>query len=156
MKQAPNDIYQRVKQLGQNVKDRLKSQGIIVPSKTEDGTIRVGYFKIKKSQTGFYRVLDYSNDIVIDHINLPQTAALLANRLALGKCIDDVLLSADRSYGHALFEEELHKQIAEKNIQSNNLDRADIMFTKFKIDKHKKEEHKKVILNGFEKLMRFR
>lgn len=156
MKQIPNDIYQKVKQLGQDVKERLRSQGIVVPTKTEDGAIRVGHFKIKKSRSGFYCILNYRNDVVVDHINLPQTAALLANKLALGRWIDDSLLVADQKYGHALFEEELHKLMAEKNIKSNNLDRADVMFTKFKIAKHKKEEHRKVILNGFEKLMQFR
>ena len=60
-------------------------------------------------KTGFYSILNYCNDVVVDYINLPQSAALLANRLALGKYMDDNILIADRSYGHALFEEELHK-----------------------------------------------
>jgi len=155
MKQIPDDIYQKVKQLGLNVKEQLKGQGIVIPTKTEDGAIRVGHFTIKKSK-GFYKVLNYRNDVVVDNINLPQTAAIQANRLALGKWTDDELSAADTGYGHALFEEELHTQLAEKSLKLNNLDRADIMFTKRNIAKYKKEQYRKTIVYGFEKLMRFR
>jgi hypothetical protein len=155
MKQTPDDIYQKVKQLGLDVKEQLKRQGIIVPSKTPDGSIRVGYYTIKKNKTGFYSILNYSNEEVVEFINLPQTAAILANRLALGKYMDDELLDADRRYGHALFEEELHLTLAERNLKANNVDRADVMFTKFKIAKHRKEQHRRTIVIGFDKLMRF-
>jgi len=156
MKQTPDDIYQKVKQLGLDVKEQLKRQGIIIPTKTPDGSIRVGYYTIKRNKTGFYSILDYSNEAVVEFINLPQTAALLANRLALGKYLDDELLDADRRYGHALFEEELHLTLAERNLKTNNVDRADVLFTKFKIAKHRKEQHRKTIFYGFDKLMRFR
>lgn len=156
MKQTPDDIYKKVKQLGLDVKEQLKRQGIIVPTKTPDGLIRVGYYTIKRNKTGFYSILNYSSETVVEFINLPQTAAILANRLALGKYLDDELLDADRRYGHALFEEELHLTLAERNLKSNNVDRADVMFTKFNIAKHRKEQHRKTIFNGFDKLMRFR
>jgi hypothetical protein len=155
MKQTPDDIYKKVKQLGLDVKEQLKRQGIIVPTKTPDGSIRVGYYTIKKNKTGFYSILNYSNEAVVEFINLPQTAAMLANRLALGKYLDNELLDADRRYGHALFEEELHLTLAERNLKSNNVDRADVLFTKFKIAKHRKEQHRKTIIIGFDKLMRF-
>jgi hypothetical protein len=156
MKQTPDDIYKKVKQLGLDVKEQLKRRGIVVPTKTPDGLIRVGYYTIKRNKTGFYSILNYSNEAVVEFINLPQTAAMLANRLALGKHLDDELLDADRRYGHALFEEELHLILAERNLKANNIDRADVMFTKFNIAKHRKEQHRKTIFNGFDKLMRFR
>jgi hypothetical protein len=156
MKQTPDDIYQTVKQLGKEVKDRLKRQGIVIPEKNKDGSIRVGHYTIKRSNTGFYKILNYGNDVVVDFINLPQTAAMLANKLALGKYIDDELLDADRRYGHALFEEELHKTFADRSIKLQDLDRADVMFTKFNIAKYRKEQHRKTIINGFDKLMRIR
>jgi flavin-binding protein dodecin len=156
MKQVPDNILEKVKKLGHDVKEQLKAQGIIVPSKTTDGTIRVGHYRIKKTKSGFYDILDYSNDIVIDKINLPQTAAIIANKLALGKYLDDDMLMADRRYGHALFEEELHDIMAEKSLKSKNIDRAEVMYTKRNIAKYKKEQYRKTILVGFEKLMRFR
>jgi hypothetical protein len=156
MKKNPDDVYQKVKHLAENVKIQLQKQGVAIPSKAEDGTIIVGRYKIKKSKTGFYSILNYCNDVVVDYINLPQSAALLANKLALGKYMDDSILIADRSYGHALFEEELHKMLGEKSIKSKNIDRAEIMFTKCNIAKHKREQQKKIIINDFEKLLRFR
>jgi hypothetical protein len=156
MKQIPDDIYQRVKQLGINVKEQLKSQGIVVPSKNEDGTTRIGHYTIKKFKNGFYSILNSKNETVVESINLPQTAAIVANRLALGKNIDDDVLTVDRQYGHALFEEELHKTMADRNLRSNNTDRAEILYTKFYISKHKKEQYKNTIVMGFNKLIRFR
>jgi hypothetical protein len=156
MKKNLDDVYQQVKDLAEKVKTKLQKQGIAIPSKAEDGNIILGNYKIKKSKTGFYSILNYCNDVVVDFINLPQSAALLANKLALGKYIDDEILNADRNYGHALFEEELHKMLAEKNIKSKNIDRAEIMFTKYNIAKYKREQHKKTIVNDFEKLLRFR
>jgi hypothetical protein len=50
MKHNPDDIYQKVKQLDEDVKQRLKSQGIVVPSKTHDGVVRVGHYTIKKTK----------------------------------------------------------------------------------------------------------
>ena len=50
MKQTPDDIYKKVQQLGLDVKEQLRRQGIIVPTKTPDGSIRVGYYTIKKKQ----------------------------------------------------------------------------------------------------------
>ena len=85
MKNNPDDVYQKVKHLAENVKIQLQKQGIAIPSKAVDGTIMLGHYKIKKSKTGFYSILNYCNDVVVDQINLPQSAALLANRLALGK-----------------------------------------------------------------------
>ena len=77
MKQTPDDIYKKFKQLGLEVKEQLKRQGIIVPTKTPDGSIRLGYYTIKRNKTGFYSILNYSNEAVVEFINLPQTAAML-------------------------------------------------------------------------------
>jgi hypothetical protein len=156
MKQTPDEIYKKVKQLGINVKEHLRRRGVVVPSKTADGSIRVGHYTIKKANSGFYSILNFKNEEVIENINLPQTAALLANKLALGKWIDNELLDADRRYGHALFEEELHRTMAERSLKSNNIEKAEVMYTKLNIAKYKKEQHKKTISYGFEKLMQFR
>lgn len=156
MKQPTEDIYAKIQQLNLNVKEKLLQQGIVVPVKKTDGTVQVGNYLIKKHKSGYYSVVNFRNDVVVDNINLPQTAAIQANRLALGKWVDDGILSADAGYGHALFDEILHKQLAEKSLKLKNLDKAEMMYTKYAIDKHKKEQHKSAVDRGFEKLMRFR
>ncbi len=156
MNPSINVIYETIKNLDRNVKEDLRRKGIVIPKRLKDGSIAVGRYKIVKQQTGFYSILDYRNEAIIEGINLPQTAAVLANKLALGKFLDDELLNNDRRYGHALFEEILHNQLAERSIKKNKLDDADIFYTKAKISKYKKDRFKEVINSGYEKLIRIR
>lgn len=156
MKTAPSDIYLKIHQISVDVKEKLKHQGIVVPIKKRDGSIQIGSYSIKKNSTGFYSILDFRNEVIIDRINLPQAAAIIANKLALGKYIDDKILDADTKFGHAWFDEELHTHLAEKSLKLKDLDKADMMFTKSAIARHKKNQFKLEINRGFEKLMRFR
>lgn len=156
MNPSINTIYEKIKQLDRSVKEDLRRRGVVIPKKFKDGSIGIGYYRIVKERTGFYTILDYSNDAVVERINLPQTAAILANKLALGKFIDDEVLSNDQRYGHALFDETLHIHLAEKNVKKNKLDEADLFFTKAKISKSKKDRLKAEIDSGYEKLIRFR
>lgn len=151
-----NDIYVKIQQLDRDVKEQLKRQGIVVPVRKNDGTIQVGHYRIKRDKAGFYKVLTSNNEVIVGNINLPQTAAILANRLALGKWLDDDVISADTKYGHALFDETLHRQLAEKSLKSNNVEKAEVMYTKTAIDKHKKNQYKLELDRGFDKLIRFR
>lgn len=154
MKPLTNDVYSTIEQLSKDVKEKLRLKGVVVPTKSKDGSINVGHFAIKKKYDGFYCIVDFEKEILIDRINLPQTAAVIANQLALGKLTDDKLLEADRKYGHSLFDEELHTKLAEKSLKSNLMDRADVMFTKSKIARYKKEQYRLTIIRGFEKLIR--
>ena len=156
MKNNADEIYNKIQKLNQDVKEKLKSQGVVAPARRRDGSVQVGAYRITREESGFYAILDYRNEPIVDQINLPHTAAILANRLALGRFIDDKVLNADRSYGHALFEETQQKKIAEHSLKSKNLDRAEVMYTKSAISKAKKEYYKVEIKKDFEKLMRFR
>ena len=156
MKLTTAEIYSKIQDLNRDVKEELKRQGVVVPLRKKDGSIQLGRFFIKKGKDGFYSILDFRNEAIVSKINLPQTAAVLANKLALGKWIDDEILYADARYGHALFEESLHRRMAENSLKSSNFDKAEVMYTKLAISKHKKEQFKKEINFGFEKLLRFR
>lgn len=156
MKPLPSDLYNKIKQINKDVKSKLRQRGLVVPVKDKMGNICVGSYKISKTQHGFYEILDYGNELIVDRINLPQTAAILANKLALGKFIDDGILLSDRKYGHALFEEELQSKIAVKSVKKSDLDRADLMFTKAKISKLKKEFYKSEVVKSYENLIRIR
>lgn len=153
MKPISEPLYKKLKQVSLEVKEKLKKKGIAIPTKNEDGSISVGYYHIIKSQD-YYQILDYSKTVVIDRINLPQTAIILANNLAIGKYLDHNILSKDRNYGYSFFEEQLYSKIAKRNLKSN-IDRADLAFTKSSIHKSKKERYKSDIMKTFEKLKRF-
>jgi hypothetical protein len=156
MKITSDEIYLKIQQISTDVKEKLKRQGIVVPVKKRDGSIQIGSYSIKKEGSGFYSILDFKNEVILNCINLPQTAAIQANRLALGKYIDDDIMQADTKYGHAHFDEELHTHLAERSLGKKDLDKAEMMYTKSTIARHKKNQHMFEVKKGFEKLMRFR
>ena len=153
MKQINSNVYKKLQIVSDQVKQELQKKGVASPIRNNDGSIALGSYTITK-RNGFYVILDYSKEVVVDQINLPQTAAILANNLALGKWIDEKILRSDRQYGYAEFEETLHLRMAENNLKKN-VDRADMLYTKGKIKHAKKEYFKLEILRSFEKLRNF-
>ena len=109
-----------------------------------------------KNKDGSYKIISQHGEEIVVDINLPHTAALVANSLALGKWIDRDLIAIDQKYGHALFDETIHRKSAETNLQRKNYDKAEIMLIKTDIAKHKKENYKRSIIFNFEKLLTFR
>lgn len=153
MTQLDTSVYRKLELVSNKIKRQLQSKGIAIPVKNDDGTITLGNYTILK-KNGFYSIVDHSNEIIVDKINLPQSAAILANSLAVGKFLDDNILRYDRKYGYAEFEEQLHYRSAERALKTN-IDRADVLFTKSKINYYKKQEAKREILKSFEKLRNF-
>lgn len=151
MKNLANELYGKIQNLSKNVRQDLQKKGIVVPSKNADGSISVGYFTIVKTLSG-YAILNPLKDPVVDRINLPQTAIILANGLALGKYKDNIIIDSDRRYGYALFEEELHNK-AVANSKKKPLEYYELMVTKAQIAKSKKEFYKKTLLNRYQKLI---
>jgi hypothetical protein len=154
MKQVTEQVYKKIQKRSSEVKQEFRRKGIVLPTKNTDGSITLGRYSVVKLQNSFYAIKDKTGDIVVDKINLPQTAALLANGLELGRWIDTQLLQKDRTYGYALFEETLYKRHAEKNMRKD-ADRAQVMLTKSGINRIKKETCKREILSSFEKLKKF-
>lgn len=152
MQNIPDDLYNKIVKLSDTVKFDLLKKGVVVPVKNKNGSINVGHFKIVKTDNGYYNILSRSGDIVVDQINLPQTAAVLANGLALGKFKDDSLLDSDRRYGFALFDETLHRRSLE-NSSKKSLEYFDLMLTKSLIAKAKKDRYKQDVIKSFEKLI---
>lgn len=145
-------VYNKFKTLAVEVKNSLKKKGLVVPIKNRDGTISLDHYTIEKQTTGFYIIKNKLGDVVVDQINLPQTAALLANGLALGKWLDLRIYNLDREYGYRSFEKDLFRRNANRSLKNKNLDRADMLFTKFKIAHSRVESSRKEIISSFEKL----
>lgn len=150
MRPITADLYKKIVIVSDEVKKQLRRKGMVIPVEHSDGSIEIGSYKIVKNNN-FYSILDYSGEVVVDKINLPQSAILIANNLALGRCIDDRILALDRSYGYALFEEILHGNAVKKSTKKP-LDYFDLMVTKRAIAKSKKESYKNTIVASFEKL----
>lgn len=148
------EIYSRLAEINKSVKEQLKRKGVVVPVKTKNGDIKVGRYYIVRADN-FYEIVDYDKEVIIEKINLPQSAVLLANKLALGKFIDSDILEADRKYGHAIFEQELQEKLAKKHMK-NNIEYVGLLLNKAGINKLKKEHYRNIILTGFEKLIKVR
>lgn len=151
MKPITDDLYKKIVKVSDEVKKELRRKGLVIPIDNDDGSISVGNFRIVKERTNFYSIVDFEGERVVERINLPQSAIMLANTLALGLHIDSRIEQLDKSYGYALFEEQLHEQ-AVKNSHKKSLDYFDLMLTKCMIARAKKEDYKREIINSFEKL----
>ena len=150
MKNLTEDILKKLSQLDKEVKYQLRAKGFVVPIKGKNGSIKFGWYTVVRNNDGSYSVLDHANESIVSGINLPQTALITANSLALGKHKDSQLIDLDRSYGYADFKEQLHKRAIERDDKS--LDYFDINLEKHKIAMHKKAVYKREITKSFEKL----
>ena len=142
-------VYKQLEKIAHGIKKDLRRKGVAIPVENKDGSISMDSYTIAKTPTGFYKILSKTGGIVVDCINLPQTAVLLANGLALGRWMDDELLKQDRQYGYHLFEEQQAKNIINRH---SDWDRVDVMYTKIDVARHKKACAKRSIMNSFEKL----
>jgi hypothetical protein len=149
MQNLPNNLYRKIEQLSFEVRQDLRKKGVVAPVKNDDGSIGVGSYKIIKTNEG-YTVLDRYDEIIENNLNLPQTAVLLANDLALGRFRDNKIIDDDRKYGYALFEEQLHT----RSRKNSTITHFDVSLAKASEAKSKKELYKKDLLNKYEKLMR--
>jgi len=151
MKPIADDLYKKIVKVSAKVRADFRRRGVIIPVENKNGSISLDNFTISRNNEGFYVIINRSGDEVVSNINLPQTAAVVANGLALGQFIDDRLLKADREYGYALFDESLHER-AVKRSKNKSLDYFDLMLSKCMIARAKKEQHKSEIVKSFEKL----
>jgi hypothetical protein len=151
MKPITDDLYKKIVRVSDEVKKELLRKGLVIPMDNADGSISIGNFRIVRKDNSFYSIVDFEGESIVDQINLPQSAIMLANTLALGRHVDSRIEGLDKSYGYALFEEQLHEQ-AVKNSQKKSLDYFDLMLTKCLIARAKKEDYKREIINSFEKL----
>lgn len=149
MKPLPDYIFSKVEHVARKVFDDLRNKGHIMPVKEEDGSIRFDRYVVKK-YNNFYKIFDKNNDIVVDKINLPQSAAIIANKLALGKMLDNETLNLDKAYGYKLFEEQLN--LLAKKRKKNTADDIIYYHTRYEIAKVKREYAKERIMESFRKL----
>jgi len=149
-----NFILQELNSIKIIVEKELKKKGYVPAKRKQDGSVKIGNFSIIKEQDGFYSVLDSNNNIIAGRINLPHSAAIFANNLALGRWTDREILDIDRRYGHYSFDEQLSKFHFSRNFHSKNYDKAEIMNEKYRTARLKKNFYKNKILTGFDKLIK--
>ena len=151
MQTLNNKLFEKVEKVAEKVKKEFRSKGIVVPVQKDKHTFIFDRYAVKKKPTGFFCVLDYKNEVVVDNINLPQTAALIANNLALGMFLDSSIIDLDANYGYKEFDSQLYKAACQRQ-RSKDIDKFIFYDTKYKIAEVKKQDYKKRILTLFDKL----
>lgn len=149
MNDIPKETWDKIFSISLKVKNNLKKKGFIIPIQNDDGTIKIGFYTIKK-ENEFYSIYDSTNYLIVDKLNLAQSAVLIANGLALGRFIDKNILELDRNYGYALFEEQLSNQSKRKHNEG-----FEIRNMKSDMAKLKKQRCIFKINNQFKKLSTF-
>lgn len=153
MKNVHNDLYSNITRVTADVQESLRKKGFVVPVKHRDGSIGVGRCRIIKDLTGYYSIVDKHGDVIVGEINLPQTAAIIANGIALGKHKDDKIIEIDKNYGYAFFDEQVHSRAVELS-KNKPIERFELMLTKRNIDRIRKENYRIEIIKSFEKLIK--
>lgn len=148
-------LYKKVAHLASDVKENFRSKGLIIPIQETNGIIKFDNYSVIR-YNGCYFIKNASDIAMVEHINLAQTAILLANSLALGRLTDDKLLAHDRQYGYNLFKEDQYKRIASNAAKKKDWEKFDLLTDKQNIAHLKAEAAKTTIMNSFEKLRRIR
>jgi hypothetical protein len=150
MKNLTDELLNKLIQLDREVKTRLRLKGLVVPIRHKNGNIKFDAFTVTKDQDGFYSVLDHANEAIVSRINLPHTALLTANNLALGRYKDLDLIDSDKRYGYADFEEQLYKKAISG--VGKSLDHFDLSLEKYNTAHLKKKMYRHAVMKSFEKL----
>jgi hypothetical protein len=150
MKNLTDIIIKKLEQVTREVKQQLREEGFVVPVKDKNGHIKFGTYTIVRDSYGLFSILDHTKEPIITGINLPHTALLTANNLALGRYKDDKLLSKDQRYGYAEFKEQLYKKAISRT--DKGIDHFDLSMEKYKTAQLKKQLYRNEILKSFEKL----
>jgi hypothetical protein len=155
MKKSTNDVFLKFEIVAKTVIDDLRSRGFIVPIEQNNGSLKFDNILVEKSPDSTYRVRHADNNFFyVENLNLPQTAVLIANDIALGKIIDNKLIDMDAEYGYKLFDQEVYLSAAKR--KKNTLDQEIFYQTRLEISKVKKQEIKSRILRAFKKLSAIR
>lgn len=150
MPKVQKNLVEKVQTLADHVKQDLRKKGVIVPTKQKDGSIHFDDFIMIKETDGYHIYKKKTH--IVGPMNLPQTAIIIANGLALGKLIDEKLLEHDKWYGYKMFDEEVYTKSANNSVKSKNYDKADWCFTRAGIAKQQKELHKRDIMSHFNRI----
>ncbi len=149
MRKIPNSVFNQFQLVAKQVLTDFKTRGHVIPVRQPNGSIQYEKFLVSKNKNGLYSVSS-KNIVYYDTINLPQTAAIVANDLALGRIVDNQLITADRDYGFKLFEEELYQQASKR--KKNTIDQVIFYDTRRQIARVHKQTIKDRIMRTFKKL----
>jgi hypothetical protein len=153
MTKLSNKIYQKIQNINRDVKEKLRRRGFVSPILQSDGSIVVGQYKIKKNQNNFFDIEDKHQRKIIFDINLPESAILIANDLALTNFLNPVKISIDKQYGYVLFDITRYNHNIKTLLKKQNYEKLDLMIAKKSSAVYKANQIKTLIESDYKKLL---
>jgi hypothetical protein len=149
--QKNKNIHKSLEKLAKKVDDSFRGNGVAIPF--PDGhAIGVHGYRIVKVDSSNYTIMDSRHNLVVDKINLAQTAVLVANDLSLGRMINNDLINEDKKYGYLQFEQMVCSNSKARSLKRKDYDRAEYLEDKYNIASHRAAAIKIRINREFEKL----
>jgi hypothetical protein len=149
-------LFEQIANLAVEIKESFREQGIVLPSVTKEGNVKIGNYFISKTILGFYSIKNRYKEVFYDNINLPHTALLIANSLASGIPVDKKIINLDRDYGYSSFEDRNFARLLEHYELKKDWARYDATIVKQEIAQNKSNYSKNELLRYFEKFRRLR
>jgi hypothetical protein len=151
MQKINPQLFEKIERLANTVKQEFKQKGLAIPHKNRDGSVQMGDFIITKHDSSFWirHVLGYD---VAGPINLAQTAAVIANDLALGRAVDLKLLTSDKWYGYKAFDVQACQIHVASALKKKDYDKADYNISRIDLAQEQMLYYKRPIDSRFAKL----
>ena len=153
MQKFQDQLFDRVEQLAQTVKQDFKGKGLMIPHRRKDGSVQIGTYSIHR-HAGVFTIRNHQGKSVVSNITLAQTAIVAANDLALGYELDLALIQNDRWYGFKEFDEKIATCRLRRLKSTKDIDLVCLHSTKLGVARTKKLYYKKYIDMRFGKLYR--
>lgn len=150
MKVNTERLYQKILDLARKVREDFRRKGMVIPVKNNTGTVRVGSYLIERKSTDFYSVVGIDGEVMVENLNLPQTAVIIANHLALKGYLNNSVIELDREYGYACFEHQLYQHA--KSRENADPEYINLRANKYEFSGEQAELHKQLILEQYNKL----
>ena len=131
-----SDVSKRFEQLVKSVYKKFVDNGIHLPQRTAEG-ILVGNILIKS--TGALKDIVIDGKTVYNQISLNCVAIKIANELASGnkRKMCEELMKLDREYSKHFMDSKHFIDNYHKSVNTNNHERADILWTRYDLAKEK-------------------
>jgi hypothetical protein len=148
------EILDKLQNFTDKFKNALKTQGLVIPVKCAQG-YKLDDFLIKRKPEGYAIIHSPSRTAIHEHINLLQTAVIIANSLATKKPVNDTTLlmddwnAASKKFDIVLFQKRISS--AKQKKDGFNIDLYSIRLQESQIQF---KQHMKSINDNYRRLTR--
>jgi hypothetical protein len=149
------ETYNQLIDLVLKTKKDFKSRGVAIPTLSENGSVKIGRYTVGRNSTGYF-ILDNYKEVVFSSINLPQTALIIANSLALNQVVSRHILEQDARCGDIEFDELNFNRLTASLIRKKDTERYESLSIKHNAAQEKAEKARRDILRLFGKLQQLR